>query len=465
MTSQQRDFSQGSIPRHLLVFALPMFLGNLLQALYSTVDSIWVGRYVGPHGLGAVSVSMPISFGLVSMVMGLAVATTAMVSQSRGAGDEEGVRRITTNSVLLMGILGLLLSVLGVLLRYPMLRLINTPPEIAEEAGVYLGIYLAGTFFTFLYNVASAVLRGVGDSRTPMIYLMWAVVINIVLDPIFIIGLGPIPRLGVAGAALATVLAQAISAVLSVRHLARKAGILDLSVDNPLDGQLTLQTLRIGLPAGIQQTLVSFAGLAVNSVINSFGPAVVAGAGAAARLDQFAFMPAFSISMSVSALVGQNLGAGRSERVGEVVYWSALLATAITGVVSIVVLSIPGPLLQLFTTDEAVLAEGIRYLKVMGLAYIPFALMFVMTGVLRGAGDTIPTMFTTLCSLWLVRVPLVRFLSGPAGLGTWGLWIGMACSPVVGLLLNIVYYRTGRWKQAAIVRAQGGQMPSREPEQ
>lgn len=453
LSSKQLDFTQGSIPKHLLVFALPMFLGNLLQALYSTVDSIWVGRFLGPHALGAVSVSMPIAFGLVSMVMGLAVATTAMVAQSRGAGDEVAVRRITTNSVILMALLGLLLSFVGVLLRYPMLRLINTPPEIAKEAGTYLGIYLAGTFFSFLYNVASAVLRGLGDSRTPMIYLMWAVVTNIVLDPICILGVGPLPPLGVAGAALATVVAQGISAFFSIWHLVLHTNVLRVNrAEGPmLDRQLTLQTLRIGLPAGIQQTLVSFAGLAVNSVINSFGPAVVAGAGAASRLDQFAFMPAFSISMSVSALVGQNLGAGRSERVREVVYWSALLGAAITGVVSIVVLSAPEALLRMFTTDPEVLAEGSLYLRVMGYAYIPFALMFVMTGVLRGAGDTIPTVFTTLGSLWLVRVPLVRYLSGPGGLGTRGLWIGMACSPIAGLALNVAYYRTGRWKQVAVV--------------
>ena len=199
--------------------------------------------------------------------------------------------------------------------------------------------------------------------------------------------------------------------------------------------------------------MVSFAALAVNSVINSFGPAVVAGAGAGARLDQFAFMPAFSISMAVSALVGQNVGAGRFERVKEIVYWSGVLGAAITGAVSIVVLSIPQTLLGMFTTDPAVLEVGTSYLRIMGLVYIPFALMFVMTGVLRGAGDTVATMFNTLGSLWLVRVPLVRFLSGPAGLGTRGLWIGMAASSFVGLGLNYAYYRSGRWKRKVVITA------------
>jgi putative MATE family efflux protein len=432
-----------------------MFLGNLLQATYNTVDSIWVGRFLGPHALGAVSVSMPISFGLVSMVMGLAVATTTLIAQARGAGDEVGVRRISNNSVVLMGILGLVLSVVGVYVRHPMLRLINTPPEIASQAAVYLGIFLAGTFFAFLYNVASAILRGLGDSRTPMVYLMWAVIANMILDPICILGLGPIPAMGVGGAALATVFAQALSAVFSIRHLIVSAKVLRLSrADGPLlDRDLTAQTLRIGLPAGLQQTMVSFAALAVNSVINSFGPAVVAGAGAGARLDQFAFMPAFSISMAVSALVGQNVGAGRFERVKEIVYWSGVLGAAITGAVSIVVLSIPQTLLGMFTTDPAVLEVGTSYLRIMGLVYIPFALMFVMTGVLRGAGDTVATMFNTLGSLWLVRVPLVRFLSGPAGLGTRGLWIGMAASSFVGLGLNYAYYRSGRWKRKVVITA------------
>jgi putative MATE family efflux protein len=443
-----------------------MLVGNLLQALYNTVDAVWVGRFLGASALGAVAISFPIIFALVSLLMGLTMATTTLVSQFRGAGDEAGVRRTISNSLRLLGGLGILLSAVGFFLRVPVLRLIGTPDEILPQASSYLGVFLVGMLAMFLYNVGSAVLRGLGDSRTPLRFLAIATAINIVLDPLLILGVGPFPKMGIAGAALATVLAQAVSSVLVLRHLALKTGLLRVEGKLwELDGRLSRLTFVIGLPAGAQQFVVSVGMLTITSIINRFGATVVAAFGAAARLDQFAHMPAMSLGLAVSAMVGQNLGAGRDERVREIVRWALMLTGGITAGFLAVALLLPRQVLSLFTAEAAVLAEGVRYLRIVSWAYVPFALSFVFTGVLRGAGDTVPTMIITVSTLWLFRVPLASYLSGAAGLGSRGIWLANAIAPALSMLLNLAYYSTGRWRsKVAVRRAPGSTGAPRPPE-
>lgn len=459
-----RDFTKGSIARHLIAFSWPMLLGNLLQALYNTVDSIWVGRFIGHEALGAVSVSFPIIFALVALLMGLTMATTTLVAQHRGAGDLDAVHNTVANSLKLLAGLGIVASLAGFLLRNRLLRLINTPDAIFVHASSYLGIFLLGLSGMFLYNVGSAILRGLGDSRTPLKYLAIATGINIVLDPLLILGIGPLPRMGVAGAALATVIAQGISSVLVLRYLMKTARILRF--DQPLftlDWVVTKLTFRIGLPAGVQQFVASLGMLAMTSIINRFGATVVAAFGAAARLDQFATMPSMSVGLATSALVGQNLGAGRDERVREVVRSAVTLTAAITGAATLLALAAPRLLFAIFTDNPGVLAEGARYLRIVAWSYIPFALMFVMTGVLRGAGDTVPPMLITVAGLWLVRVPLATYLSAIPALGSSGVWIANAVSPTFGLSASYAYYRTGRWRTKVVARrARFAQAPARD---
>jgi len=435
-----------AVPRHLITFSIPMLLGNLLQALYNTVDSIWVGRFVGSDALAAVSVGFPVIFALVALIIGITMATTVLVSQYFGARRADDVVRTINNSLLLLVVLGGLASVAGVVLRRPLLRLINTPPEIIDMAASYLGIFMTGLVPIFLYNAVGSILRGLGDSRTPLKFLAFATVFNIILDPFLIFGLGPFPAMGVAGAALATVIAISSSAVIALRYLYVTSGIVTFRPGAfRFDWNLTKLTFRIGLPTGIQQVMVSLSALAVTAIVNSFGPTVVAGFGAAARLDQFAFLPAMSISIGVSAL----------DRVRQTVRWGALMAGGVTAVAALVAVLKPDILLVLFTRDSAVLTEGSLYLRYVGLAYVPLALMFTLSGVLRGAGDTTPPMVFTLISLWLVRVPFARYLSTTVGLGPVGIWMAVAASPYIGLLLNYVYYWTGRWKTKAVARRAG----------
>ncbi len=446
------DMTEGNIPRHLIKFSIPMLLGNLLQALYNTVDSIWVGRYVGPEALGAVSISFPIIFSLVAMVMGITMATTTMVSQYAGAKQYDMVRKTINNSVLVLLIAGVFISIIGVLFHRPMLQLINAPEEIMPMASSYLVIFLGGLIFMFGYNVLGAILRGLGDSKTPLKFLFVATMINIVLDPFLIIGIGPFPQMGVAGAALATVISQGVATVLALNYLNRQDHLVAVRLSElAYDAELTRTTIRIGLPAGIQQTVVALGGLVVSSIINTFGPMVVAAYGAAMRLDQFAFMPSMSIGLAVSAMVGQNLGAGREERVRQTVFWASILVASLTGIITLVAVFAPSVLLVLFTTDTEVIQIGSRYLGIVGLAYIPMALMFVITGALRGAGDTLPTMVISIATLWGVRLPLAAYLSSRPDLGVVGIWMAIAISSFSGMIMAHLYYATGRWKDKALV--------------
>ena len=445
------DFTTGSIPRHLIAFATPMFIGNLLQAAYNTVDSIWVGRFLGPQALASVSVGFPIIFGLIALVTGLTMATTTLVSQYYGAKRHDMVSAAISNGLTLLTVMGVIMAVAGYTLRWPLLRVLRAPEDIIDAAAGYLGVYALGFAPSFVYNVASSILRGLGDSRSPLRFLAFATVTNIILDPIMIFGLGPIPRMEVAGAAWATVISQVFAAALALSYMVRRLGIGTRLKDLVrLDWDLTRLTVKIGLPAGAQQTLVSLGMMVIMSTVNQFGSVAVAGSGVGSRLQQFGHMPAFSVGLAVTALVGQNLGAGRQERVSQVVKWGILLACSITGALTLIVQAFPAKVLSLFTTDAEVLAAGTVFLRWVSLGFVPFAAMFALTGVLRGAGDTLPTFFITLGSLWLIRVPLARALARTS-LGAEGVWIAMTTGPFVGLLLSYAYYRSGRWKQKAIV--------------
>lgn len=447
------DFTEGNIVHHLIAFSIPMLLGNFLQAAYNTVDSYWVGKFLGRQALAAVSVSFPIIFSLIALVMGLTMATTTLVSQYYGARRMDMVHRTISSSLVLLTILGILTSAAGVVFRRQLLQLVNVPPDVAEMSETYLGIFLSGLVAMFLYNAASAIFRGLGDSRTPLMFLAFATALNMILDPLFIFGIGPLPRMEVAGVALATVLAQAVSAALALWYLHARSKLLVITKGFfKLDRQITWLTFSIGLPAGVQQLIVSLSAVAVSSIVNSFGSAAAAAFGVGARLDQFATMPAMSVGLAVSALVGQNLGAGKEERVAESVKAASIVAIGISFVVAVIMAMLPGPLVAIFTSDPDVIQLGSRYLRILAFSYVPFAVMFTLSGVLRGAGDTLPTALISFIGLWLIRVPLARYLSRIPELGVLGAWIAIAVTPYIGGTLNYIYYKLGWWKHRAVVR-------------
>lgn len=452
MNKQTNDLTSGSVLKHLIAFSVPLLLGNILQALYNTVDSIWVGRFIGPQALGAVSVSFPLIMILISLVIGLTVGTTVLVSQYAGANNREMIEKTINNSFLILGSGAIIVTIIGLIFSEKILIMMNTPADILGYATDYLEVFFLGLVFMFGYNILSSILRGLGDSKTPLKFLFIATVTNLILDPLFILGIGPIPKMGIQGAALATAISQALSFFLALRHLNKTNHLISFRISAlKYDKELTAKLVKIGLPSGVEQIAVSMGMVVIASLINKFGWETTAAFGAASRIDQFAFFPAMSLGLAVSTLAGQNIGAEKYERLKEIYKWGSIATITVTGITTVLVLISPTFILKMFTTDAQVLKIGSQYLRILGLSYIPFAMSFVVNGMLRGAGVTLPSMFFSIASLWIIRVPLGNYLSSIDSLGSNGIWIAMAVSSVLSLVMSQVYYSSGVWKKKTLM--------------
>lgn len=444
-----RNLTEGNVFKHMVLFSLPLLIGNVLQSLNQIIDAFWVGRFVGSDALAAVAVSGPVVFVLLAFVFGFVIAASTMVAQYKGANDEEGLQKTIDSSIKALSIAALILTVVSIICVPYILRLLQTPAEIFDMANQYLIIFFSGLLFVGGYNYLSAILRGLGDSKTPLYFLIIATVLNIILDPILIIGPGPLPALGVAGAALATVISQATAFLLAVIYIKRRDFGFQLRLWRAkFDNTYLMKMVKLGIPAGTQQVVVSTAVVAVMGAVNLQGADTVAGFGLATRLDGFIFLPAMTLGMAISAMVGQNIGAGRWERIPAIVRSGMLLALLITGSLSTLLFFFRVEALAFFTTDPAVIEQGALYLQIVVFTFIPFSFMFILTGVLRGAGDMFWSLILTASSLWAIRVPAVYILS--YFYNEIGIWIGMAISFVAAYIIVGLYYLTGNWKKKAI---------------
>jgi putative MATE family efflux protein len=440
------DLTEGNETRAIVGFAIPMLIGNVFQQLYTMVDSIVVGQGVGKEALGAIGASFPIIFLMVSMIMGVTMGATIMLSQFFGAKEHAKLRRTMDTAYIFLFVASIVVSIAGVLLAEPILLLIRTPVDVLPFAVSYLQIMFAGMVFLFGYNTVSAVLRGLGDSKRPLYFLMVASLLNIVLDLLFVMVFG----WGIAGAAWATVISQGVSLVIGIVYMQRQEHLRTNLKTITFDRGLFRTMVKIGLPTGIQQSLVSLGFVALTRIVNPFGTNVIAGYTAATRLDSFAALPAMNISMAVSTFVGQNLGAGKPERVRRGFRAGLVIAVGISLALTVVLVVFRTQLIGLFSTDADVLRYGAEYLTIVSSFYVVFAAMFITGGVLRGAGDTLVQMVFTLIALWIVRIPVSALLSGT--MGTAGIWWGVPAGWVVGFTATFAYYLTGRWKRKVIVK-------------
>jgi putative MATE family efflux protein len=428
-----------------------MLAGNALQSGYSIINMIWVGNIVGENGLGATAISFPIMFIIIGLAAGATMATSVLVAQFYGAKDIEKMKRVVDNSMSIGLVFSIVLSMLGILFSNFLLGLMDTPAEIFPMASSYLKISLAGVILLYLMFTISSILRGIGDTVTPLMFMGAGVIGNALLDPLMIIGIGPFPRMGLNGAAWASVISQAFSLALILIYLKRKKHVVSVNFRKlTFDKHITWLIFKIGFPSMIQQSLVSIGQAFVTTYVNFFGASAIAAFGAAGRIDMVATMPAIAIGMAATALTGQNLGAKKPERVKEVFKSALLMGTAISGFVSLLAIAFPRLILSMFIHHEPVLEIGIMYLRIVAPCYFLYALMFVSTGIVNGAGQTMVTMVFSLLSLWVVRVPLAWFLSQHTSLGMTGIWIAMAAGFVVTSGISYLYYASGRWKKSVV---------------
>ncbi len=325
--------------------------------------------------------------------------------------------------------------------------LIDLPPYVAPLAIEYFNIYALGFIFFFGFQGTSAILRGVGDSKTPVYFLVVSTILNIALDLLFVIVFG----WGIAGVAAATVISQGCAFFAIIWYLNRFHTIIDFSpLKMRFDWSIFKKSLRIGLPTGFQQTFVALGFLALYRIVNVFGTPTIAAYSIAMRIDSFAVMPAMNFSAAISTFVGQNIGANKFERIGKGLKSTLLMINSISLTVTIFALIFAGPLFSLFTDSKEVIEIGKQYIYIVTPFYIIFSTMFILNGVLRGAGDTLIPMFITLISLWLIRVPFALYFS--AKIGESGIWWSVPAGWGVGLILSFLYYLTGRWRKMAVIR-------------
>ncbi|KAF0196222.1 MAG: MATE efflux family protein [Bacteroidetes bacterium] len=442
-----RDLTDGRPAKLILQFATPMLIGNVFQQLYNVTDSIIVGRFLGKEALAAVGASFPLIFMLISFVIGIASGSTIIIAQYFGAKDLTKVRRSVDTMYIYLFFASLLITVLGITFSGPIFRLIRLPEEVIPQASLYMNVYLTGTIFFFGFNGTSAVLRGLGDSKTPLYFLVISTITNIVFDLLFVV----VFKWGIAGAAWATVLSQAGAFITLVLYLNRKHELMNLSWRKmEWDKSIFLQSIRIGVPTGFQQTFVSLGMLALLRIVNDYGTDTVAAYSVAGRIDGLASLPAMNFGQALSTYTGQNIGANKIKRVKEGLIATLNMSVITAVVTSLLVMVFRYPLMALFTNDANVIAIGGRYLLIVGGFYIMFSSMFVIGGVMRGAGDTLIPMFITLFSLWIIRIPFAWILSHKIGVD--GIWWAIPIAWFFGMSFSYVYYRTGKWKLKTVVK-------------
>lgn len=445
-----QDMTTGSSMRNIVQFSVPLLIGNLAQQLYSTVDSIVVGRYVGDTALAAVGASGPVINLLIVLFVGISTGAGIMVSQYFGAKQKEHLSTTVGNCVTLTLISALIIMALGALITRPLMSLLHTPAEIYDMACDYMTIIFVGILGSAYYNIFSGILRGLGDSVTPLIFLLIACALNTVLDIWFVAGL----RMGVAGAAWATILAQFVSGGLCLIRLLMMRKVVQINRKTlHLHKFYAVQLAKLGLPSGITQAIFSLAMIVVQSLTNSMGTAVIACTTVVMRVDGFAMMPNFTFGTAATTYVGQNIGARRADRIHQGTKDLMLLALSVAAVLVLCILLFGHNLIGLFTTTEDVLAIGQRGLHWLAVGYLCFAVSQVLQGEMRGAGETMIPMWISIISTVILRMPLAYLLAYLTRSDVWPngnpdmLYASLLLSWISSMLMTIVAYRAGWWRR------------------
>ena len=447
------DMTEGSPGKRIVAFTIPMLIGNIAQQLYNTVDSIIVGRFVGDNALAAVGSAGPILNLLLVLFVGISVGVGIMVSQYFGAKQREELSKTIGCCITLTIITTILVMAITPFVTMPLLRLLNTPDTIIGWCNSYLMILFMGIIGCAFYNILGGILRGLGDSVSALLYLLVATVINIVLDYIFVAKFG----LGVAGVALATVIAQMVSAVLSFLKLCRMKDVFDMRKKYLVpEKKYMWDLIRLGLPSGVTQAIFSLSMIVVQSLTISFGEMFIAANVIVMRVDGFAMMPAFSFGTAMTTYAGQNVGARKMDRVIKGAKQGTGIAVATSTVITILILLFGKYLMAIFTSTPELVDLSFTMMKILAVGYIAMEVTQCLSGVMRGAGDTVTPMWISMVTTVVIRVPLAYGLAyltrspkNPNG-NSACIFISLLISWVLGAGITFLCYRAGRWKKKAL---------------
>ena len=447
------DMTAGNPGKQIVAFAIPMLIGNIAQQLYNTADSVIVGRYVGDNALAAVGSASPILNLLLVLFVGISVGAGIMVSQYFGAKQREDLSGTIGSCITLTAISSLFITIIGPLVSGPLLSYLDTPESIIGWCESYLNIIFIGIVGMAYYNILGGVLRGLGDSVSALLYLLIATIVNIVLDILFVASFG----MGVAGVALATAIAQALSAVLCFWKLLRMSDIFDMKKKYlKLHRKYAITTIRLGLPSGLTQAIFSMAMIIVQSLTNSFGEMFIAANVIVMRVDGFAMMPNFSFGTAMTTYAGQNVGAHELERVDEGAKQGTFIAMGVSAAITALILIFGKYLMGIFTDTSELVDMSMRMMRILAVGYVAMAVTQSLSGVMRGAGDTMTPMWISLITTVAVRVPvaygiayLTRSEQYPGGRCE-SIFFSLLFSWTLGAVVTFICYRWGKWKQKAI---------------
>ena len=447
------DMTEGSPWQKIVLFAVPMLVGNIAQQLYNTVDSVVVGKYVGDNALAAVGSAGPILNLLIVLFVGISVGAGIMVSQYFGAKEREKLSITIGNCITLTAIATLFVMVVASLVARPLLELLSTPESIIDWCHSYLLILFIGSIGLAYYNILGGVLRGLGDSVSALAYLLVSTVINIVLDLLFVAKMG----MGVNGVALATVIAQAISALLCLLRLMKMKELFDINVGYmKLKKKYTKKIIWLGLPSGVTQAIFSMAMIVVQSLTNSFGEMFIAANVIVMRVDGFAMMPNFSFGTAMTTYAGQNVGAKRLDRVEQGAKQGTFIAVVTSAVITSLILLFGKALMGIFTNTAELVELSRNMMGILAVGYIAMAVTQSLSGVMRGAGDTMTPMWISLATTILIRVPIaygISFLTRTPELPNGRqecVFISLLSSWLIGALITLIFYKRGKWKEKAV---------------
>ena len=439
--SQNGLMTDGNILKKIIFFSVPLILGNLLQQLYNTADSIIVGNFVGSNALAAVGSSTSLINLLIAFSQGAAVGAGVVVSQYLGANDRKGIRDAVHTSMAIALILGIALTIGGVFLSRPLLLWMHTPQDVLADSVAYLQIYFGGVVFNVLYNMASGILNAVGNSKRSLLYLGSASLTNIILDLLLVRGF----HMGVAGAAIATDISQLVSSVLAIGFLVRVPSSYQISFRHiRIQKKMASRIIRIGLPTGIQNMVISFSNVLVQSSVNRFGADAMAGFGAYMKIDGFNILPVTSFSMAVTTFTGQNYGAGKIDRVKKGMWATLAMGFIYTIATGALLLLFSDPLMRMFTDNTAAIAYGELTMHYFCPFYFLLSILHGLAGTVRGTGKSVPPMVVLLVSLCLFRIVWIQWIL-PFFPTIDGVFILYPVSWLLGMLLMVLYAWKGRW--------------------
>ena len=448
-----KDMTLGSPWKRILEFSIPMLLGNFAQQLYNTADTIIVGIYKGDLALSAVGSSMPILNLLLALFVGVSTGAGIVVSQRFGAKDRDGLSLAIGNCITLSAIATVVIMILGPLITRPLLTLLKTPDSIFDWCSQYLNIYFIGIVGFFFYNMLSGILRGLGDSVTALGFLLVSAALNVGLDLLLV------KDMGVAGVALATAIAQGISAVLCYLKLRTMSDIFDMRVKYvKLRKEVARRILTLGLPSGITQAIMASAGMVVMNLTNQMGEMVVACNVIVMRVDGFAMLPNMTFGQAMSVYTGQNVGAGKFDRVHQGTKQGTFIGLICSAAITSILLLFGRHLFALFTDTPALIDLANRMIRLMAVGYICISVTQVLGGVMRGAGDTTTPMWVSMISTIFIRVPvayglayLTRTPEFPHGQPI-ALFSSLMVSWSLGMVISIIVFSMGRWKKKMILQ-------------